>query len=118
MKHDIILILSVNPLVFHFSERNDFKLTLIAKNPGKKMFNPELHLTKLIVNGKESIFWIETIGNGHRESKWFSLPNGETTSMTWSTMGEQLFPQPGEYILQLQLRNTKSDSVNVTVLKD
>ena len=118
MKNDVMLILSGDPLNFYFSERNSFKLTITAKNERDSAFNPELHFTKLIVNGEESIFWTETISNGHRESKWFFLPPGETTSMTWSTIGGQLFHEPGEYILQLQLRDIKSDEIKISVLND
>lgn len=117
-KEKLKLILSATPLEFCFSLRKNFFITLMVTNCDNLIINPELHLTKLMINGKESFSWMEAVGNGLRDSNWFSLPPGETTSMSWSTMGDQLFPAPGEYILQLQLINIKSEQIKIIVLKD
>ena len=117
-KEKLIISLTISSTFIYYSKRKDFKISVSAINQSNKAYDPDLYLTMLVVNGKESEVWRHAIGNGRRESKWYSLPPGETTSMSWSTMGEQLFPEPGEYILELQLRDIKSESVKVTVLKD
>jgi hypothetical protein len=117
-KEKLKLILSATPLEFRFSLRKNFVIVMIVINSDNRIIDPELHLTQLIINKKESFPWMEAVGNGLRDSNWFSLPPSETTSMSWSTMGEQLFSAPGEYILQLRLRNIKSEQIKVIVLKD
>ena len=82
------------------------------------IIDPELGSTKLLINGKASFVWMETVGNGLSESNWYSLPPGQTVSKSWATLGEQLFNAPGEYVLQLQLRNTKSEHIKIIVLND
>lgn len=103
---------------FVFSLRSKFTIAISVTNEDDKIIDPELHLTNLMVNGKESVAWMEAISNGHRSANWFSLPPGQSVSISWSTLGQQLFPSPGEYILQIQLRAIKSPAVKVTVLPD
>ena len=118
MKYEkIILTLLATPLSFSFLLRNNFIIAMMATNLDDITITPELHLTKLLINNKESFSWMETVGNGHRESNWFSLPPGQSTSISWSTMGDQLFQTPGEYILQLVLKNIKSEKIKIIVLK-
>ena len=117
-KEKLTLILSATTLELNFSLRNNFIIAMTVTNDGDMIIDPELHLTRLMVNGKESFAWMEAVGNGHRESGWFSLPPGKSVSMSWATLGDQLFPAPGEYILQLQLKTVKSEQVKIIVLND
>ncbi|MFM9948413.1 MAG: hypothetical protein ACKV1O_10785 [Saprospiraceae bacterium] len=117
-KEKLTLTLSVSPSTLYFSNLKDFQISIAVTNLSKMTINPQLQMTDLNINGEKSMIWMLAICNGIRESKWFSLPPGETTSKSWSTMGEQLFPEPGEYTLQLHLRNISSDSIKITVLKD
>lgn len=117
-KEKLLLSLSSPVTEFVFSLRSKFVIAMSVTNVHDRIIEPELHLTKLMVNGKESVAWMEAISNGHRSSNWFSLLPGQSVSISWSTMGDQLFPTPGIYILQLRLRALKSDEVKITVLKD
>lgn len=108
--------LTVMPLQLAMSERKDFKITIAATNQGNEVIDPELRRASLYVNGKWSKVWSLAIGNGWREAKWTALPHGETVSMTWSSMGESLFDEPGEFELVLKLDDTELSSVNVSVL--
>lgn len=114
----LILRLMAQPLTFSFSMRKNFIIKMTAINNDDVVMNPELHLTKLLINKKESFMWMEAIGNGQREANWFSLPPHQSASISWSTMGGQLFQEPGEYILQLRLGNITSDPIKITVIKD
>lgn len=97
----VIVQLVAEPLQFTMSERNRFKISITARNQGSEVIDPELHRAKLFVNGKDSFVWNLAISNGKREAKWSALPPGETVSMSWSSMGESLFPAPGEFSLVL-----------------
>lgn len=115
-KNQIELKLIADPLQFSFAERARFRIGIAATNRGSEVIDPELHLTKLFVNGKESRAWSLAIGNGKRDAKWFALPPGEEVSMCWSTLGDSLFPAPGEYTLKLNLNNIESQTVVVSLL--
>jgi hypothetical protein len=116
-KEKLILELLAIPLQFRFSVRKNFVITMIVTNSDNVMIEPNLHLTKLIINNNESFIWMEAVGNGHRELNWFTLPPHQSTAMSWSTMGEHLFQEPGEYELQLRLRKLKSERIKITVFK-
>lgn len=104
------------PLQLAMPERKNFKISIAATNQGDKVIDPELNRAKLFINGKESKVWGLAIGNGKREAKWFALPPGDTVSMGWSSMGESLFPAPGEYTLVLHFDNRKWEPIQVHVL--
>lgn len=114
----LTLKLSATPTRFSLSLRKNFIIEMMATNEGYEIIDPELHAAELLINGKESFAWMETIGNGLRSGNWFSLPPHQSVSMSWATIGDQLFPTSGEYILQLQLRTIKSEQIKITVLKD
>lgn len=117
-KENISIQLSTNTETIILSKLKNFEISISGTNHGNRVVNPEFQMTDLYVNGVKSMTWMLAIGNGIREAKWYSLPPNETTSMSWSTMGEQLFLVPGDYTLQLRLRNIKSNSIKITVLKD
>ena len=110
--------ITAEPLRLTMSERKSFKISIVATNQGSEVINPELHRAKLSVNGKESIVWTLAIGNGGRELKWRALPAGETVSMTWSSMGESLFPDPGDFALVLHYKDAELPPTKVQVLAE
>lgn len=87
-----------------------------ATNMGAGVIDPELFGVRLFINDEDSLIWGEAIANGHREANWFALPPGNTVSMSWSTLGDSLFPVPGEYALKLRLDNVESPAVVVRLL--
>lgn len=114
----LILTLHTSATELNYSDRNRFEVSIYADNTGKTVLEPDLYFTSLLINGIESEVWRHAITNGRRKTNWYFLPPGERASLSWSTMGDQLFPTPGIYILQLRLRALKSDEVKITVLKD
>jgi hypothetical protein len=116
MNTDLIqLKLTADPLQFPLSERNNFKISIAATNTGSEVINPELHRAQLLVNDQVSTAWNLAIGNGRREAKWYALPPGDTVSMSWSSLGQSLFPAPGDYTLVLRLDDKKLDPIQVHV---
>jgi hypothetical protein len=114
--NSIALNLLAEPLRLTLSERKDFKISISATNRGSQVIDPELHRAELFINGKASKAWSLAIGNGRREAKWSALPPGDTVSMTWSTLGESLFPAPGQYSLVLRHEGTELAPIHVEVL--
>ncbi|MGH2732934.1 MAG: hypothetical protein ACRDJG_08365 [Actinomycetota bacterium] len=97
--------LTAEPLRLTMEERKDFKISIAATNRGDETVDPELHRAQLLINGEDSNVWGLAIANGKREAKWFALPPGETVSMTWSSMGASLFPNPGTFDLVLRFQD-------------
>lgn len=112
----IKLELTVDPLQLTMSERKNFKISIAATNQGDEVIDPELYRARLFINEKDSLVMSDAISNGKREAKWFALPPGETVSMTWSTMGKSLFPNPGTFALVLRLRDMELAPIQVQVL--
>lgn len=110
--------LGANPLSVPMSDIEAFKISISATNQGDETIDPELHRARLSVNGQDSIDWSLTISNGRREEKWFALPPGETVSMEWSSMGQFLFPTPGEYALELHYGGRVLPAVEVYVFSE
>lgn len=107
--------LTAEPRHFPFGEIDRFKLSVEATNRGQETIDPQLYLTRLLVNGEDSMDFSLAISNGLREENWYALPPGETASITWSSMGPSLFPGPGEYTLVLQYQGQQLDPVTVEV---
>ena len=110
--------LTADPLQLTISERENFRISIGATNEGGEVIDPELRRAQLFVNDKWSIAWMLAISNGRREAKWSALPPGETVSMTWSSMGESLFPDPGEFALVLHYNDTELPPIKVQVLAE
>ncbi|TFG45161.1 MAG: hypothetical protein E4H31_03085 [Dehalococcoidia bacterium] len=107
--------LTVEPLQFTMEERKKLKITIAATNLQDDVIDPELYRARLFINDRDSLIWADTISNGLRETKWFALPPGETVFMTWSSLGEFLFPSPGEFILVLRLGDMELAPIQVQV---
>jgi hypothetical protein len=107
--------LTAEPQQFNMRERKDFKISIAATNRGDEVKDPELYRARLFINNRDSLVWADTISNGKREAKWFALPPGETVSMTWSSLGESLFPNPGTFKLVLRLCDTELAPIEVKV---
>ncbi len=119
MKAEMIkLELTAEPLQLTMSERKNFKISIAATNQGDEVIDPELHRAQLFVNGKWSKVWSLAIGNGRREEKWFALPPGGTVSMTWSSLGESLFPNLGAFTLVLRYDDTELAPLQAQVLAE
>ena len=116
MKTEIINVtLTAEPLQFTMAERKSFKISIAATNQGDEVIDPELYRAKLSINGEDSIVWMRAIGNGGREKKWFALPPGEMVSLTWPTLDESLFPNPGSFELVLHYFDTELAPIQVQV---
>ena len=107
--------LDAGPATLTADTRDQFELTLTAANTGAETVNPELHRTELQVNGRRSRAFSSAVSNGRREERWFALPPGESVSMTWSTLGKSLFPEPGEFTLVLSHDGREAEPVVVSV---
>jgi hypothetical protein len=94
--------LTVRPSEFSFSEIEKTTVTIVAENKGKRSVKPDLHETVLLINGTESMNWKLTIGNGRRPDDWYNLPPGKSVSLSWETLAQSLFPEPGTYHLALK----------------
>jgi hypothetical protein len=107
--------LSAEPASLTMDTRDRLRLTLSATNVGMEIVDPELHRAQLTVNGRRSRAFAMAVGNGKRESKWYALPPGDTVSMTWSTLGERLLAEPGDYTLVLSHEGREAEPVSVAV---
>ncbi len=114
----INLKLTAEPLRLTLAERQNFKVSIAATNQGDEVINPELYTARLFINGSESMVWSLAILNGPREEKWLALPPGETVSMTWPSMGESLFPDPGSFVLVLRFSDLELAPIQVQVLAE
>ncbi len=110
--------LTADPVNFPISDIETFQISISATNQGADIIDPELYRARLSINGQDSLMWSDTISNGRREEKWFSLPPGETVSMSWSSIGQFLFPAPGEYTLELHYGNQVLSPVQINVLSE
>ncbi|MDA0163050.1 hypothetical protein OM076_22445 [Solirubrobacter ginsenosidimutans] len=111
----IRLRLDVEPTSLTLATLDQLKLTLTARNVGMAIVDPELHRARLTVNGTPSKAFANAVGNGRREEKWFALPAGDEVAMTWSTLGERLIFEPGDYALALSLDENAAEPVTVVV---
>ena len=115
MTEAIHLSLLAEPREFAMAERDKFDVGVMARNLGKETIDPELHRARLLINGRDSLQWGDAISNGVREEKWYSLPPGESVSISWGSMGAALFPDSGEYILRLRLGTFEAEPIVVRV---
>jgi hypothetical protein len=111
----IQLTLDVEPTSLTIATLDQLQLTLTARTVGVAMVDPELHRAQLTVNGTPSKAFSNAVANGRRDEKWFALPAGDEVTMTWSTLGERLIFEPGDYTLALSLDENASVPVTVAV---
>jgi hypothetical protein len=114
----IKLQLDAEPLQLTLATRSAFKVSLTAANQGTEVVDPQLRRAELFVNGQRSFAWGLAIGNGRRPAMWYALPPGQSVTMTWSTLGESLFPGAGSYALELALDDLRPPPLLVQVLAD
>jgi hypothetical protein len=115
-EHAIGLELRAEPSQLTVPTRDRLRLSVTATNEGAEVVDPELYRAELRVNGERSRAFALAIGNGRRDPKWFALPPGESVSMTWSSLGESLFPGVGEFTLVLAHDDREAEPVTVSVL--
>lgn len=112
----IYLELLAEPRELSMTERDNFVIGIKATNRGSEIIDPKLYTVTLMINGKESLIWNETIANGIRDAEWFALPSGETVEMKWPSMGELFFSAPGKYVLALKQGTKEYVPLVVSVL--
>jgi hypothetical protein len=103
MKSPIEIRLLVAPTQLSMSERDRFRIGLVATNTSDSAVGPQLYAARLLVNGTPSPAFDLALGNSVMPAKWDVLPAGETTPVVEWPLGEALFTEPGEYVLVLRL---------------
>jgi hypothetical protein len=103
MKSPIQVRLLVAPARLSMSERDDFRIGLVATNTSDAAIDPHLYATRLLVNGEASVAFDLALGNGVMPAKWDVLPAGDTTPAAEWWLGPALFTEPGDYLLMLRL---------------
>jgi hypothetical protein len=111
----MIVKLIAEPLQFNIKDLASFIIGVEAYNETPGIITPGLDRSSLFINGALSHSWELAVGNGRREPKWFNLPPGEKIAMTWPTLGQSLFKNPGSFQLQLKLGTHLLDSILVEV---
>ncbi len=106
---------TVQPQKFALEDRGDVKMMLTVTNETEETIDPETHLLRLMVNGEQSVAFMLTVGNGVREMKWFELPSGEELSRDLSVLAKAIFPEAGEYKMQLMWKGFATEEVLVEV---
>ncbi len=95
--------LLADPDRLSMAERERFRVGILATNTSAGAIDPHLFAAQLLVNGERSTAFDLAIGNGVVPAGWDVLPAGETTPAVEYRLGEALFPEPGEYRLELVL---------------
>src|SRR5262245_38093424 len=104
MKGPIELRLLVAPTRLSMSERDRFRIGLVASNTSDSAVDPHLYAAQLLVNGTPSPAFDLALGNSVMPAKWDVLPAGETTPAVEWPLGAALFTEPGDYVLMLRLQ--------------
>ncbi len=102
MKSPIEIRLLAHPARLSMSERDRFRVGLVATNTSDSALDPHLFAARLLVNGTPSPAFDLATGNT-MPAKWDLLPAGDTTPLIEWPLGEALFEEPGEYELVLRL---------------
>jgi hypothetical protein len=115
MQSTLAVKLLASPTQLTMADRPKFMIGVEVVNNGATAVDPNLSTgCELTVNGAPSMAWNLAIGNGAREPSWYSLPPGQTATMSWP-LGEELFPKPGNYHLVMTLDGRQSTAdVHVT----
>ena len=98
--------LLVEPTRLRMSERDRFRVGIVATNTTRAAIDPQLYAARLLVNGEPSAAFDLALGNGVMPAGWDVLPAGATTPAVEWGLGEALFPDPGEYLLALRLEGS------------
>jgi hypothetical protein len=96
------------------AERDRFRLGIVATNTTAAAIDPNLYAAQLLVNGERSTAFDLAIGNGVVPVGWDVLPAGDITPAVEYRLGEALFPQPGEYRLELVLDPDEGSHADAT----
>jgi hypothetical protein len=108
MQTTLAVKLLASPTQLTMADRKKFMIGVEVVNHGATAVDPHLSTgCELTVNGDPSMVWNLAIGNGTREPSWYSLPPGQTATMSWP-LGEDLFPRPGDYHLVMTLDGQQS----------
>lgn len=104
MKSPIEIRLLAAPTRLSMSERDRFRVGLVATNTSDAAVDPHLYAARLLVNGTPSPAFDLALGNGDMPVNWDALAAGDTTPVVEWPLGMALFTDPGEYVLVLRLR--------------
>ncbi len=115
MKSPIELRLLVHPTRLSMSERDHFRVGLVATNTSDAALDPHLYSARLLVNGTPSVAFDFALGNGAMPAKWDLLPAGDATRPVEWPLGDALFTEAGEYQLALRLEWDDWTSVEAKV---
>src|SRR3954451_25059748 len=96
------------------ADRERFRIGMVAANTSPVAIDPDLFAAHLLVNGERSTAFDLAVGNGVVPAGWDVLPAGETTPVVEYRLGEALFPEPGDYRLELVLGTGDGADVEVT----
>jgi hypothetical protein len=94
----------------------DLQVHFSLKNTGKKIVNPNITASELVIDGqayKESAF---LFGNGPRDSRFSNLPPGDKIEFAYP-LGH-LFQQPGEHVLSWRGKNFNTVKQKVKVTRE
>lgn len=91
--------MEVSPLRLTMAELDSFDLRLTAINHSAHTIDPLLYNARLLINGKVSLAFMLTVGNGLRGEEWFALPPGQQATIHWNMWN--MFEGPGKYELVL-----------------
>ena len=118
VKNPIEIRLVAAPTRLSMSERDRFRIGLVATNTSDAAVDPHLFGVRLLVDGMPSAAFDLAVGNT-MPAKWDVLPAGATTPAVEWPLGTALFTKPGEYVLVLRLEwegwTPVESSVTVTV---
>ena len=89
------------PAQLSMAERDRFRLGVVATNDGTREVAPGLFALHLLVNGERSVAFDLAVGNGVVPAGWDVLEPGASTPVVEHALGEALFPEPGEFRLEL-----------------
>lgn len=109
--------LTAEPMKLTRATRSKLMLTVTVKNLGAQTIDPEINLSELAVGGTPSKDWNMSLANSGRPKKWKALPAGETVSGSVAGLGEELFPEPGDYTLVLTVSGVASAPITIQVAR-
>jgi hypothetical protein len=114
VRSPVEILLLAEPDRLSMAERERFRIGMVAANRSPAAIDPDLFAAYLLVNGERSTAFDLAIGNGVVPAGWDVLPAGETTPAVEYPLGEALFPEPGEYRLELVRGGAEGAHVEAT----